>query len=139
MVASGSEDEWLRIGQAAAVLGVSVDTLRRWEAGGQLRVARTEGGQRLVAMTELRRLLDERPRPTHRIAATSARNQLEAIVTEVVADAAAATVEMQAGPYRLLALTTAESVRELALAPGSRVIATVKATSVMVSVPEDTT
>lgn len=137
-MAPGSEDEWLRIGQAAAVLGVSVDTLRRWEADGQLSVTRTEGGQRLVAMTELRRLLDERPRPTHRIAATSARNQLEAIVTEVVADAAAATVEMQAGPYRLLALTTAESVRELAIAPGSRVIATIKATSVMVSVPEDT-
>lgn len=133
-----SEDEWLRIGQAAAVLGVSVDTLRRWEADGRLSVTRTEGGQRLVAMTELRRLLDERPRPTHRIAATSARNQLEAIVTEVVADAAAATVEMQAGPYRLLALTTAESVRELGLAPGSRVIATIKATSVMVSVPADT-
>ncbi len=132
-----ASDETLRIGQAAALLGVSVDTLRRWEADGQLAVERSEGGQRLVAMREVRRLLDERPPQRHRVAATSARNQLEAVVTEVVADRAAATVEMQAGPYRLLALTTAESVHELALQPGTRVIATVKATSVMVALPED--
>ena len=87
-------DDALRIGQAAAVLGVSVDTVRRWEDEGRLAVERSEGGQRLVPMAEVRRLLDERPRPRHRIAATSARNQLEAVVTEVVADAAAATVEM---------------------------------------------
>ena len=130
-------EESLRIGQAAAVLDVSVDTIRRWEEQGTLTVRRSAGGQRLVPMTEVRRLLDERPRRRHRLAATSARNQLEAIVTEVVADAAAATVEMQAGPYRLVALTTAESVRELALSPGDRVVATVKATSVMVGLPED--
>ncbi len=131
------DDGALRIGQAAAVLGVSVDTLRRWETDGRLAVQRSDGGQRLVPMDEVRRLLDERPRTRHRIAATSARNQLEAIVTDVVADRAAATVEMQAGPYRLLALTTAESVHELGLAPGSRVLATVKATNVMVALPED--
>lgn len=130
-------EESLRIGQAAAVLDVSVDTLRRWEDEGRLQLQRSTGGQRLVPMAEVRRLLDERPRRRHRIAATSARNQLEAIVTDVVADAAAATVEMQAGPYRLLALTTAESVRELGLSPGDRVVATVKATSVMVGLPED--
>lgn len=127
----------LRIGQAAALLGVSVDTLRRWEADGQLEVDRSDGGQRLVPMTEVRRLLDERPRTRHKIAQTSARNQLEAIVTEVVADRAAATVEMQAGPYRLMALTTAESVRELDLAPGTRVVATIKATNVTVALPDD--
>lgn len=130
-------DDALRIGQAAAILAVSVDTLRRWEQDGRLAVERSEGGQRLVPMAEVRRLLDERPVQRHAVAATSARNQLEAIVTEVVADRAAATVEMQAGPYRLLALTTAESVRELDLRPGARVIATVKATSVMVALPED--
>lgn len=133
---SDGTEESLRIGQAAAVLDVSVDTIRRWEDEGRLAVERSEGGQRLVPMSEVRRLLDARPRRRHRIAATSARNQLEAIVTEVVADAAAATVEMQAGPYRLVALTTAESVRELGLAPGTRVLATVKATSVMVALPE---
>lgn len=130
-------EESLRIGQAAAVLDVSVDTIRRWEDEGRLAVERSEGGQRLVPMSEVRRLLDERPRKRHRLAATSARNQLEAIVTEVVADTAAATVEMQAGPYRLVALTTAESARELGLAPGTRVLATVKATSVMVALPEE--
>lgn len=129
--------EPLRIGQAADLLGVSVDTIRRWEDEGRLQVDRSDGGQRLVPMAEVRRLLDERPRKRHRIAATSARNQLEAVVTEVVADAAAATVEMQAGPYRLVALTTAESVRELGLSPGDRVLATVKATSVMVALPEE--
>ena len=134
---SEETEDPLRVGQAAAVLGVSVDTIRRWEDEGRLEVRRSEGGQRLVPMAEVRRLLDERPRRRHRIAATSARNQLEAIVTAVVADAAAATVEMQAGPYRLVALTTAECVRELGLAPGDRVLATVKATSVMVALPED--
>lgn len=132
-----NDDVSLRIGQAAAVLGVSVDTLRRWEDEGRLQLDRSEGGQRLVPMDEVRRLLDERPREPRRLAATSARNHLEAIVTEVVAGAAAATVEMQAGPYRLLALTTAESARELGLAPGSRVVASIKATSVMVALPED--
>lgn len=130
-------EEPLRVGQAAAVLGVSVDTVRRWEDEGRITLERSEGGQRLVPMLEVRRLLDARPRKRHRIAATSARNQLEAVVTEVVADAAAATVEMQAGPFRLVALTTAESVRELGLRPGARVVATVKATSVMVALPED--
>ncbi len=134
---SDDTEEPLRIGQAAAVLDVSVDTIRRWEDDGRIAVERSEGGQRLVPMSEVRRLLETRPRKRHRIAATSARNQLEAVVTEVVADAAAATVEMQAGPYRLVALTTAESARELGLAPGSRVLATVKATSVMVALPED--
>ena len=121
-----NEDVSLRIGQAAGVLGVSVDTLRRWEEEGRLAVDRSAGGQRLVPMDEVRRLLDERPR-----------NQLDAIVTDVVVGAAAATVEMHAGPYRLLALTTAESARELELGPGTRVIASIKATSVMVALPED--
>lgn len=130
-------DDWLRVGQAAAVLDVSVDTLRRWEAEGRIDVSRSEGGQRLIPMEEVRRLLADRPIPRPRIAATSARNQLDALVLEVVTGAAAATVEMQAGPYRLLAMTTAESVAELGLAPGTRVLATIKATSVMVSLPEE--
>lgn len=130
-------DDALRIGQAAALLGVSVDTIRRWQDDGRIAVVRSEGGQRLVTMTELRRLLAERPRPQHRVGATSARNQLEAVVTNVVRGTAAASVEMQAGPYRLVALTTAESVDELDLALGTRVIASVKATNVVVSLPED--
>ena len=131
----GEVDDGLRIGHAAALLDVSVDTVRRWEREGEIELTRSEGGQRLVPLAEVRRLLDERGHTRHRLADTSTRNQLDAIVTEVVADRAAATVEMLAGPYRLVALTTAESVRELDLRPGSRVVATVKATNVSVAVP----
>ncbi|MPZ88593.1 MAG: MerR family DNA-binding transcriptional regulator [Nitriliruptorales bacterium] len=131
------EDEGLRIGQAAALVGVSVDTLRRWETEGRITLARSEGGQRLVPLGEVQRLLAERRAPQHATVASSARNQLEAVVVRVVRGAAAATVEMQAGPYRLVALTTAESVDELELEPGTPVIASVKATSVVVGLPKE--
>ena len=127
----------LRIGQAAALLGVSVDTLRRWEEAGDLRVERSPGGQRRIPLAEVQRLLDRRRAPQPEVVASSARNQLDAVVTRVVSDRAAATVEMQAGPYRLVALTTAESVRELRLAPGVPVVASVKASSVLVNLVKD--
>ncbi len=130
-------DDALRIGQAAALLGVSVDTIRRWEDEGRMRMVRSAGGQRMVGMSEVQRLLAQRPRTQHRVAATSARNQLEAVVTNIKRDTAAASIEMQAGPYRLVALTTAESVDDLQLVPGTRVIASVKATNVIVGLPED--
>jgi molybdopterin-binding protein len=130
-------DDTLRIGQAAGLLGVSVDTIRRWEDEGRIETVRSGGGQRLVSLSEVRRLLGERPRVQHRVTASSARNQLEAVVTNVVRGTAAASVEMRAGPYRLVALTTAESVDELDLSPGRRVVASVKATSVIVGLPED--
>ncbi len=130
-------EQWLRIGQAAGLLGVSVDTVRRWEEEGRIPVGRSEGGQRIIALDVVRALLAERRPERPAIAASSARNQLEAVVTEVVADRAAATVEMQAGPYRLVALVTAESVTELGLAPGRRVIASVKATNLVVGLPEE--
>ena len=129
------EHDALRIGQAATLLGVSVDTLRRWEDEGRLVVSRTEGGQRMVPLAEVRRLLAARRPPQPTITASSARNQLDAVVTRVVRGEAAATVEMQAGPYRLVALTTAESVDELRLVPGTAVVASVKATSVVVGLP----
>jgi molybdopterin-binding protein len=130
-----SDDGTLRIGQAAALLGVSVETVRRWEEEGRVEVGRTKGGQRVLAATEVHRLLRERGSTPSGAAASSARNQLEAVVVRVVADRAAATVEMQAGPYRLVALTTAESVEDLGLAPGVAVIASVKAPSVIVNLP----
>lgn len=126
----------LRIGQAAALLSVSVDTIRRWEEEGRIETVRSTGGQRLVPLAELRRLLDERrPKPVP-VARSSARNQMEGVVTAVTADRAAATVEMQAGPFRLVALTTAESVAELDLRPGTAVVASVKATNVVVGLPQ---
>lgn len=130
------DNDGIRIGQAAVLLGVSVDTLRRWEEEGRLTLDRSSGGQRLVPLGEVQRLLAERRTPAPPITASSARNQLEAIVTRVVRGVAAATVEMQAGPYRLVALTTAESVDELELAEGTRVVASVKATSVVVGLPQ---
>lgn len=129
-------DDVLRIGQAATLLGVSVDTLRRWEEEGRLRVERSEGGHRLVPLPEVRRLLGDRPEPQRTIRASSARNQLDAVVTSVVRGTAAATVEMRAGPFRLVALTTAESVDELELEPGKEVVASVKATNVVVGLPK---
>lgn len=131
------EDDQLRIGQAATLLGVSVDTLRRWEEGGDLRLERSDGGHRLVPLTEVRRLLAERSTPRPTISASSARNQLDAVVTRVERDRASAVVEMQAGPFRLAALITADSARELELEAGRRVLAMVKATDVVVGLPED--
>lgn len=136
MIGGVSVEEMLRIGQAAALLGVSVDTLRRWGDEGQLSVERSAGGQRRVSVAEVRRLLAERRPAQTPVARSSARNQLDAVVTSVTRGAAAATVEMQAGPFRLVALTTAESVDELALEPGVAVIASVKATSVVVGLPD---
>ncbi len=130
-------DDTLRIGQAARLLDVSVDTLRRWGAAGRLRVERSEGGQRRIPLGEVRRLLTDEGPPQPTITASSARNQLDAIVTGVTTGAAAASVEMRAGPYRLVALTTAESVAELGLEPGHGVVASVKATNVVVGLPED--
>jgi molybdopterin-binding protein len=127
----------LRIGQAAEILGVSVDTIRRWAEDGTLKTTRTGGGQRLVAASEIRRLLSRRRKtsPDRTIVAQSARNRFPGVVTKVEIDRVAATVEVQAGPHRLLSLLTAEAVRELGLKAGDQVICVVKATNVIVEVP----
>jgi len=127
----------LRIGQAAEILGVSVDTIRRWAADSTLKTKRSGGGQRLISAAEVSRMLGARRKsvPERSISAQSARNRLPGVVTKIVADRVAATVEVQAGPYRLLSLLTAEAVRELKLKPGDQVICVVKATTVIVEVP----
>ena len=119
------------------MLGISVETLRRWETEGRLRMARSEGGQRLVEVGEVSRLLDERRKGvTDRpIVAQSARNRFPGIVTRVVRDKVAAQVEVQAGPHRVVSLMTREAADELGLAPGLLVVAAVKATNVVVEVP----
>ncbi|HUG85343.1 MAG TPA: helix-turn-helix transcriptional regulator [Euzebya sp.] len=133
----GDHDEVLRVGQAAAVLGVSIDTVRRWGEDGTITVQRSDGGQRLIPVAEVHRILADRggQPPGPPIIASSARNQMPGIVTGVVADAAAAVVEVQAGPFRLVSLMTAESVRDLGLAPGSQVVASVKSTNVVIGLP----
>jgi molybdopterin-binding protein len=124
-----------RIGEAAAALGVRVETLRRWERNGRIATTRTAGGQRVVPAKELARLLAER-RSKSKVEVGSARNRFPGIITEVRRDGLAATVEIQAGPHRVLAFITREAADELDLRPGMAAVATVKATSVMVGLPE---
>ena len=130
-------DPPLRIGQAAEILGVSVDTLRRWAQTGTLRTTRSDGGQRLIAASEIRRLVGKRrtAAPLRPIVAQSARNRFAGIVTRVQISGVAATVEIQAGPHRLVSLMTAEGARELKLRPGDEAICIVKATNVIVEAP----
>jgi molybdopterin-binding protein len=135
--ASFETEHALRIGQAAELLGVGIDTLRRWEATKKLRVVRTSGGQRIVPIQEVSRLLGERRRVTsdRPIVAQSARNRFAGIVTRVERDGVAAVVEVLAGPHRLVSLMTAEAVDELLLAVGQEVVCVVKSTNVIVEIP----
>lgn len=119
------------------MLGVTVDTIRRWEADGRLRVERTAGGQRLVSIGEVTRLLAERrrtvtERPT---VGGSARNRFPGIVTRVEKDKIAAVVEILAGPHRIVSLMTAEAVDEMGLRVGDEAVGVVKATAVIVEIP----
>lgn len=125
----------VRIGEAADALGVRVETLRRWEREGRLRTQRTKGGQRVVSAVELARLLAKRPARGRPVAAQSARNRFDGIVTRVRKHGLVATVEILSGQNRIVALTTREAVEEMGLEPGMRAIAAVKATNVVVEVP----
>ena len=127
----------IRIGDAAEMLGVSVETVRRWERSGRLTADRSAGGQRLVRLVDVTRLLDERRRAgTDRpIVAQSARNRFAGIVTRIEQDGVAAVVEVQAGPHRLVSLMTSEAVDELGLRVGDEAICVVKATNLIVEIP----
>lgn len=132
-----SRDALLRVGQAAEMLQVSVDTIRRWETEGRLRTERTAGGQRMVPVTEVTRLFAERrahalERP---IVGGSARNRLPGIVTRIEQDRVAAVVEIMAGPHRMVSLMTAEAVDDMGLRVGDEAVAVVKATNVIVEIP----
>jgi molybdopterin-binding protein len=127
----------VRVGQAAEMLGVTVDTVRRWEAGGRLRTERSSGGQRLVPMSEVTRLLAERRRAgaERPVVAGSARNRFPGVVTRINKDGVAAVVEILAGPHRIVSLLTAEAVEELGLQVGDEAIGVVKATNVVIEIP----
>ncbi len=127
----------LRVGQAAEMLQVSVETLRRWETEGRLRMERSAGGQRLVPMSEVTRLLAEkRSEPAEHVpVASSARNRFPGIVTRIEKDRVAAVVEVIAGPHRIVSLMTAEAVEELGLRVGDEATCVVKSTNVVVEVP----
>lgn len=121
----------LSLGEAAKALGVSADTLRRWDAAGKLRTHRDERNRRRVSEAEVRRLSS---RPTRHRTGTrgSARNRFAGTVRSVEVDGVMALVELEAGPFLVTAAITRDSVQELGLAPGVKATAMVKATSVMV-------
>ncbi len=119
------------LGEAAQAIGVSLDTLRRWDRAGKLRTERDERNHRLVPAEEVRRLSPRHQR--HETGARlSARNRLTGIVRSVEADGVMALVELEAGPFLITAAVTRDSVEELGLMEGVEATATVKATSVMI-------
>ena len=127
-----------RIAEAAELLGVSDDTLRRWVEAGRVASTKEEGrtvvpGSDLAALAES--LAEHPDREATRAAAVSARNRLAGIVTRVKKDAVMAQVEMICGPYRLVSLMSTEAAEELGLEPGVRAIASVKSTNVVVERP----
>ena len=123
--------ELLTLGEAAVALGVSVDTLRRWDRAGRLRTERDSRHHRLVPASEISRLSEHAARHQTGVP-RSARNRMAGIVRSVQSDGVMALVEIEAGPYLLTAAITRDSVQELGLAPGVPATAVVKATSVMV-------
>ena len=126
----------LRIGQAAELLRVSPDTVRRLVDSGHIKTARSAGGQRRIDGAALARYMAALARPDlPQLSTESARNRFPGIVTRVVKDGVAAHVEMQAGPHRIVSLITRESADELGLKPGVIAVASVKATNVVIELP----
>jgi len=121
----------MTLGDAARAIGVSADTLRRWDRAGKLRTVRDARNRRLVPEAEVARL-SRRPRRRPAGDSLSARNRFPGVVTSVEVDGVMALVEIAAGPFRVTAAVTRDAVEELALAPGVAATAAVKATSVMV-------
>ena len=121
----------LSLGEAAREIGVSVDTLRRWDRAGKLRVVRDQRNRRRVPRREVTRLA-RRPRRHRTGGRSSARNRFPGVIKSVEVTGVLALVELQAGPFQLTAAITRDSVEELGLAEGVEATATVKATSVMV-------
>ena len=120
-------DDLVRIGAAAQALGVSVDTLRRWEREGRIQFER-RGNSRFMKADELAALLRSRGASDR----SSARNRMHGVVLEVKRDGVMAQVDLACGPYRIVSLMSAEAAEELDLKPGDPATAVVKATTVVV-------
>ncbi|MCU1674112.1 MAG: mopII [Frankiales bacterium] len=124
-----------RLNAAAAALGVSDDTLRRWVDAGRIASRVDEGGRRVVTGPDLAALAVELAGDPDGPAGTSARNSFPGIVTRVLRGDVVSQVEVQSGPHRLVSLLTTESVDDLGLVPGAPVRASVKSTHVVVDLP----
>lgn len=124
------DDRLVPIGEAAKALGVSVDTVRRWERCGRLRTQRDDRNRRMIRVAEIERLGGH----MHTLVGDgfSARNRFEGEVESVEVTGVIAQVVIKAGPHRVVSVVTRDAVEELGLAPGIPAVATVKATSVMV-------
>ena len=120
-------DDLVKIGAAAAALGVSVDTLRRWERSGRITFQR-RGTQRFMAAHDLSELLRERGA----MGLTSARNRMQGTVLSVQKDGVMAQIDMACGPYRIVSLMSREAAEELGLKPGDQATAVVKSTTVII-------
>ncbi|HET7589697.1 MAG TPA: helix-turn-helix transcriptional regulator [Solirubrobacterales bacterium] len=128
---TGTRQKTVGIGEAAKALGVSTDTLRRWDRAGRIGTVRDERNRRRVPVAEVERLRDAPAR--HATGdGFSARNRFPGTIRSVEVDGVMALVEIEAGPHLVTAAITRDSVEELGLAPGMKATATVKASSVMV-------
>lgn len=121
----------LSLGEAARAIGVSVDTLRRWDRAGKMRTTRDRQNRRRVPASEVDRLRRS-PRRHRTRASFSARNRFPGTVRSVEVEGVMALVEIEAGPHRITAAITRDAVEELGLVAGTTATATVKATSVMI-------
>ena len=130
-----------RIKEAAGLLGVSDDTLRRWADSGRVETTTDASGRRAVDGVALARLAQDLAETADHtegkaVVAHSARNRFQGLVTRVIRDTVMAQVEIQAGPYRVVSLLSREAADELGLEPGMLAVATVKATNVSVEIPK---
>jgi molybdopterin-binding protein len=132
----------LRISDAASLLGVSDDTVRRWAEAGRIATEVDASGRRTVAGAELARFMRESALTDSRhggqapVLRASARNRFPGLVTRVVRDTVMAQVEVQSGPFRIVSLMSREAADDLGLEPGVLAVASVKSTNVVVEIPE---
>ncbi len=126
-----------RIGDAAEVLGVSADTVRRWVDNGRLAADRDARGRRIIPGVQLARFARTLAGPDEASDRSSARNRLRGIITAIDKDSVMAKVNLQAGPFRIVSLMSREAVDDLDLRVGSVAVAVIKSTAVVVERPAE--